>query len=282
LVVCIISPAFQTRPVCLTELGAAWGKIDNLFPLAVPGMDRTEMEGVLQVVAIRYIDDSGALDELHDRISEAVGKRSESATWGRHKTTWLTQVNSLSQSLTSPRVATLPEVLRLESDLEKAQSALARSHEETIELRGQLEVLGKVRPIKEVREIRLPKSDEERFETLRSEARVTLNRLPVIVQVAIFYGLTGNAMPKPNYAEDPERFRRAEEQVHQGLLTDIGDEFVIPDSSFGNVLEASEAAARLKEFLEEEASADFSQWFQGQYKGPPDITKRTVWDAVFK
>jgi hypothetical protein len=49
LVVAIISPMFETRPVCVAELGAAWSRTGNLFPLAVPGMARTDMEGVLAV-----------------------------------------------------------------------------------------------------------------------------------------------------------------------------------------------------------------------------------------
>jgi hypothetical protein len=48
LVVAIITPRFQTRPVCVAELGAAWSRTGNLFPIALPGMARRDMEGVLQ------------------------------------------------------------------------------------------------------------------------------------------------------------------------------------------------------------------------------------------
>lgn len=45
IVVAVISPTFQTRPFCVAELGAAWAKVGNLFPIAVPGMGRTDLEG---------------------------------------------------------------------------------------------------------------------------------------------------------------------------------------------------------------------------------------------
>ena len=82
LVVAIISPMFQTRPVCIAKPGAAWSRAGNLFPLAVPGIKRTDLEGVLEGMAVRYIDDAAALDELYDRVGHALGARSSAATWG--------------------------------------------------------------------------------------------------------------------------------------------------------------------------------------------------------
>lgn len=134
LVVAIISPAFQTRPVCTAELGAAWSRVDNLFPLAVPGMERTDMEGVLKGMVVRYLDESAALDELHDRIGDAVGRRPNATTWGKYKAKWLASVSRLTKALPPLKVAGLPELERLESDLEAARSALEESEGERAEL----------------------------------------------------------------------------------------------------------------------------------------------------
>src|SRR5919198_1147892 len=41
--------------------------------IAVPGMPRTDLEGVLVGMLMKYLDDGSALDELHARISEALG-----------------------------------------------------------------------------------------------------------------------------------------------------------------------------------------------------------------
>jgi TIR domain len=73
LVVAIISPAFQTRPFCIAELGAAWSQVGKLFPIAIPGLERTDMQGVLTGLAVRYLSDSAALDELHDQICNLLG-----------------------------------------------------------------------------------------------------------------------------------------------------------------------------------------------------------------
>src|SRR4051794_22030429 len=38
LVVAILTPTYQTRSVCVAELGAAWARTGNLFPLLAPNM----------------------------------------------------------------------------------------------------------------------------------------------------------------------------------------------------------------------------------------------------
>ncbi|MGO8869860.1 MAG: toll/interleukin-1 receptor domain-containing protein [Acidimicrobiales bacterium] len=83
LVIAIVSPAFQARPVCIAELGAAWSRVDNLFPLAVPGMDRTDMEGVLQGMVVRYLDDSAAL-AIARRTPRSCRGSGGQATQGHH------------------------------------------------------------------------------------------------------------------------------------------------------------------------------------------------------
>src|SRR5437016_4591969 len=55
IVVAIISPTFQTRPFCVAELGSAWSRIGNLFPIAVPGMARTDLEGVLEGMLVKHL-----------------------------------------------------------------------------------------------------------------------------------------------------------------------------------------------------------------------------------
>jgi hypothetical protein len=74
LVVALITPTYQTRPVCIAELGAAWSRAGNLIPLTVPGFTRADLDGVLAGMTIRAMDDSAALDELHDRVKLASGK----------------------------------------------------------------------------------------------------------------------------------------------------------------------------------------------------------------
>ena len=279
LVIAIVSPAFQTRPVCIAELGAAWSNVDNLFPLAVPGMERTDMEGVLQGMLVRYLDDSAALDELHDRVGDAMGRRPNATTWGKYKAKWLASAARLVKALPPVKVATLPELERLESDLEGARSALEESEEERSGLKGQLDEMSKTRSEDVVRRIRLPKNDVKRFEALRTEARRALARLPTPVQEAIWYDLDHRGMPWPDAYEDKYGLNLAQQAVDDGLLTESGDEQLAPDTEFGSVAEASDAVHELQGFLDE-PSEEFEEWFRGEYSMPLDLRKHAVWDEL--
>ncbi|HEX8648045.1 MAG TPA: toll/interleukin-1 receptor domain-containing protein [Thermoleophilaceae bacterium] len=94
LVVAILSPAFRASPFCLTELGAAWGRNEDLFPLRLPSMPRSALDGVLAGMVIHPVDDPTALDELRDRVSAVVGTTTPTTTWNEQKTEWLAEVGA--------------------------------------------------------------------------------------------------------------------------------------------------------------------------------------------
>ena len=91
LVVALITPSFLRSRYCVAEMGAAWARAGRLFPLALPGLSHTELDGVLSGVAVRTMDDDEALDELHDRLLEVAGVQGGARTvrWSRHKLRWL-------------------------------------------------------------------------------------------------------------------------------------------------------------------------------------------------
>jgi hypothetical protein len=99
LVVAFISPTFQTRAVCIAELGAAWAQTGRLFPLLLPGVERSALEGVLQGLAVRYINEGPVLDELRDIVGSVTGRTTSSATWNRFREEWLSRVDQLNAGL---------------------------------------------------------------------------------------------------------------------------------------------------------------------------------------
>ena len=45
MVIAVITPTYHTRPVCVAELGGAWGVSGKLFPLLAPGVEREALDG---------------------------------------------------------------------------------------------------------------------------------------------------------------------------------------------------------------------------------------------
>ncbi|HEY5046034.1 MAG TPA: L-histidine N(alpha)-methyltransferase [Solirubrobacteraceae bacterium] len=105
LVVSMLTPAFQTRPFCVAELGAAWSRVDNLFPLKHPELDHDDLDGVLKGMLVRSFDDEVALDELHERICKTAETKVTARTWTKYKDKWLEELPSLLSALPTPAPA---------------------------------------------------------------------------------------------------------------------------------------------------------------------------------
>jgi hypothetical protein len=278
LVVAILTPVYQTRPVCIAELGAAWAKTDNLFPLLAPGMPRSDLDGVLVGMTVRTMDDSAVLDELADRVALAVGRRPKAATWGQYKEKWLANAQRLAKKLDNVRPLASEDFDRLEADVAGARAALALSEEERAELAAQLDELAKTRPADVVRRIRMPKGETERFTALRIEAKEKLGQLDKIVQDAMFYHAAGRSMPWPDAFEERIKSDWAREAVDDGYLKE-SDGLLEPDEEFHEIAESVEAVRALDDFLER-ATPAFVEWFRAEYGKSPDLSKRAVWDVV--
>ena len=97
LVICVVTPAYAASHYCIAELGAAWASAHEgaLFPLILPTMRHSDLEGVLQGVEIRSLDDRAALNELHQRLGEATDITSSTTTWEKGREQWLESLPGL-------------------------------------------------------------------------------------------------------------------------------------------------------------------------------------------
>lgn len=281
LVVAIISPTFQTRPVCIAELGAAWSRTGNLFPLLVPGMPRTALGGVLPGVLVKYLNDGSALDELHDRIANNIKSMTTTATWGRYREKWLASVDRYAAEIPNARVPTLAELEQAESNLQAARGALRDAQNEIADLQTQLEELAKAKTAEAVRRIRLPKDEVKRFKAVVAQAQAALSELPAVVQKAICFNLSGEGMPWRGGFEDSYAIREARKAVDDGLLLESGADLLVPNTEFGKIMRADTAVREVKDFLDYGSSRRFDEWFRETYDMPPELLNMAVWNAVF-
>jgi hypothetical protein len=279
LVVAIISPIFQTRPVCVAELGAAWSRTGNLFPLAVPGMSRTDMEGVLSGMTVRFIDDPAALDELHERVGAVAGAHSKTTTWGRHKAAWMANVEAHAKQLSAPDTVTLEELQRTRDELAGTQGALVDSEGERRKLQGRIERFAAATSAEERAEALLPEDERERFEALMKDAAKAVEKLDGIVGEALFFKFAEGSMPWPHAFDDHYRNEAAKNAVRNGDLVEDASEQLVPDDEVTDVARAIDAVTRLRELFEY-CSEEFDAWFRDEYGGPPDLRKRRIWDKV--
>lgn len=279
LVIALITPSYPTRPVCIAELGAAWGRANSLMPLLLPGMQRTDLDGVLDGMTIRYMDDSAALDELHDRAKKAAGGRDvRAATWNRHKERWLSQVQDLASRLPTPPVVSAAEVEQARHDLDGARAALAEVEDENTELGRQVEALKLAKDPGDVAEALLSPDEQQRFEQLVEKLQATMRDFDRVVRDVLWAARWENGLARP--WQDDYRAQEADTNTSKGLIYLDGDEVLWPDTESEAIKRALEARDRLDEFLVDEASEDFDEWFRSKYDFGPSLSRKAVWDAL--
>ena len=276
LVIAIISPTFQTRPFCVAELGAAWSRVGKLFPIAIPGLQHADMEGVLAGLTVRYISDSSALDELHDIIHDLLNHNPGAKTWNRHKNRWLAGVDGYVRLLPKLRVITSADYDRALADLEGTRDAL-READATIKAQEvKISRLAAAKP-EDVAEILLPDDERERFDLLVNRAREELKKMPHTVRDAMWYSINQREMPWP----DSRSADFDDARDHGWLIEASSGEGVIPNDKFDEVIAASEALERLKRFLMSGTSEAFDLWFQSEHHTPPKLSLKRVWNDIF-
>jgi hypothetical protein len=240
LVIALVTRAFRTRPFCIAELGAAWSRVGNLFPLAMPGIDRTDLDGVLAGIAVRHMDDGAALDELRDPVAQVSGSPISAKTWGRYKQQWLANVDALVAGLPPVEHATLEELLRLRSDLEETRDALVDSEAQRRRLQGQVDALAEAKSAAEVADIVLPADEVERFRALANAASSAAYRLDSIVVEALWYEMVEDGMPWPDQIDESIRFDRAQSACRDRMLVESAADQLIPNDRIPDIVETQE------------------------------------------
>ena len=282
LVIAMITPTYPTRPVCIAELGAAWGVAGKLVPVLAPGISRDQLNGVLTGMKVEYLDQEKALDEIAGRIEEETGRRPESpASWTRAKQKWLRSVGKLAASLPQPEVISKDEHDELKAKLVDTENALADAESEVTRLLDAVQRLKAAKDAAEVAEILLPEDDIERFKELRESAVAALRKVEPVVQEAIRCQLAGDEMHWPNPNEDPGLASAADEAVSEGFLIGAANGLV-PNDDHGSVRRASQAVDALANALGGDSfEPEFFEWFDEEYDGPPKLGQRAIWRSVF-
>jgi hypothetical protein len=84
LVVAFITPAFLSSAFCMNEVGAAWVLGKDFYPIAGPNLPYSKLDGVLPGLQVNRVDTPGVLDELAERVANALGVTRNSADWGTY------------------------------------------------------------------------------------------------------------------------------------------------------------------------------------------------------
>jgi hypothetical protein len=284
LVITVVTPMYQSRPVCIAELGAAWGRTspEHFFPLLAPNLSRTELEGVLPSALTLRIDDAAALDELSDRAEEALGSQVTKTQWGVGKQKWLSVVGSVATSLQQPEIPTIDEYKTAVRELAELREALDYTEREVDEWKQKFELVAEAKDQAEVTRIRVGDKPIDVFQNALTAARNTVGKLPSCVREAIFQSLRGEGIYGPNRFDDPDSSDAFEDAIERKLLVENHENEYVPNPEKSRVGEALEAVEHLEEAMDPaKTGPEFDDWFRSEYGGnAPDLRDRDCWEEL--
>jgi hypothetical protein len=233
---------------------------------------------------VKYLDDSEALDELHEAVCAAAGTNPGARTWNTYKAKWQSKVNRLAAKLSVPRLITPEDYDRVKGEAEGARDALAELQDENDGLKDLIEQLKVAKDAVTVRKILKPKTEVAEFEALRDTAAKLLGNIPSSARDAVYWDMRGEDMPLPNAYEDKWAFDEAERARIEGwLVLSSDDEQLRPNIEMGKVRRAVEAVLELQKFMDSgDRTEAFTEWFLEEYDEMPlDLRNKALWEQVF-
>lgn len=279
LVIAVVSPNYRMSPYCLAELGAAWVQAGVLFPIAIPGFSYGEMDGVLEGLITRSLDDDTTLNELHDAICAATGRPVMAKAWGKYREKWLVNLPAYMAKLPAVEIFTAAQEKSMQDKIDVLREALRDSEDQRRDLEENLQRLAAAKTAEEVRVALLPAGEMDCFEALRKKARDSLRKLDGIVAEAMWHDMYGQGMAWPSLYGDQSRANDAKHAFDEGFLRENSSEFLVPNPESVDVEEAREAVDALDAFLKE-VTHDFYEWFRNKYRMPPGLSRQTVWNEL--
>lgn len=283
LVIAIITPMYQSRPVCVAEFGAAWGRAtpNFVFPLLAPGMKRLELEGVLRSMVTLSIDDEAALDELSDRIEQNWDRNVTKTQWGVGRRKWVTALRA-APKLEIPVVPTAEEHQKLLAERDELKATLDEVADELEEWKGKYEKLEKTKDAKASQAIRVGRTVKARFDHAVATATKALRGLPPPVLEAIYQSLRSNGATRPSTFENPDGVKEFNDAIERNFITErYGDGIFYPNHDKRLVGDAVKAVEVLQDVFKSEAGTDFTDWFEEEHPNlSADLSDRDCWEYL--
>lgn len=298
----LLTPSYYESRFCLAEAGAIWVQQKIHVPLIVPPVNYHDLDGVQLGEQALKINSSSDLDDIRDRIGEALGHQVGTGAWNGHKGDFLNrwteefeEAVSRPQSVPAHELAgAVSENVRLTRDLEDLAEENQRLSAYTRDLKSQNDQLrDQVPDAPEPPEL----SGDEDAQAL-AEVATTINNaaekmklLPNIAREALFQYFHGRNTLTVGGSGDSyslEDARRYEEKGYLQWVEDVEQEATIRRDQ-PEVEEAVAALRQVREFvfdgLNYEGEAKAEDWVKPMLKSSYGITDptfelRPVWEAL--
>lgn len=274
LVIALISPTFNESAFCLAEMGAAWIKHQNFFPILVEPMDYSDLKGVLTPKQGGKLN-SVSLDNLRDRIEKSGGTIGNTARWNIKKEQFLKDFKKI--TITPAKNVPLSKFKGIEEELVAAKQIIDEQNSEIKILKTLNKELEGAKDKASVSRIKRTLQIQDPFERLASNFRDETKKLPNIVLEALFQNQTGRDWSPQR--EELSEVRAAEER---GYLVDKEYCFQV-NEKHPQIEKANSLLHEMYEFLEADeekvSESTFVSEFNENHDFPLSLKIRDFWET---
>ena len=174
-VVLVLTPAYFESKFCLSELGAAWIKSHDIFPILVPPLQYIDVKDVLLGIQVAKVDDDIKYNELHSTLTSALDFKPKSQTkWDTKRRAFLKAIAPILKEVTGPTVVSAADFKMKTDQLAEAQTELDASEAEIRRLKERVAETEALKDKIQVAALRAKYTDSgvsERFKALTDEVK---------------------------------------------------------------------------------------------------------------
>lgn len=174
-VVLVLTPSYFESKFCLSELGAAWIKSHDIFPILVPPLQYADVKDVLLGTQVAKVDDDIKYNELLSTLTATLNFKPKSQTkWDIKRRAFLKAIQPLLKVVPGPTMVSAAEFKAKTEKLAEAEAELDASEAEIRQLKEQLAATEALKDKKEVKALKVKHSDVEAskaFDALTGEVK---------------------------------------------------------------------------------------------------------------
>jgi hypothetical protein len=159
-VVLVLTPSYFESRFCLSELGAAWIKSHEIFPILVPPLAYGDVKDVLLGTQLAKVDDDIRYNDLLEVLKRTVSFKQKSQTkWDTKRRAFLKAIRPILKNIAGPSVVSAADYQKKIDELSEAQSELDTSEREIRKLKDRLAATEALKDKKEVSTLNAKYSD---------------------------------------------------------------------------------------------------------------------------
>jgi hypothetical protein len=281
IVVLLLTPSYYKSIFCIAEMGAAWAKSHQIFPILVPPLSYDNVKDVLLGVQVAKIDDDIKYNELREYLAEKISFKIKSATtWDTKRRSFLKKLPALLSELKIPDNVSVQEHTLLKERLKEAEDSLDANDTEIEKLKAKIQKLKEAKNRAEVAKIEEDFRDTSNSDELEIILEGIRDLRSKIGNWDVFKFMLCHFYDKPYRVleEDSDAFDVA---IRRNLISLGESEEVNWNKSLPKSLHAKLCALR-ELFDDADRAEELDQYFTQKYEMDLDIDGEDFWEFCYR